>query len=292
MDSDHLVVAVILVPLVLSVKYSKQLRYLGSEEFLRAALAYGLFGVLIAVGAALLLAGMVRLGRNALAVRHSVREQAAGLASARAELGKASAENRRLQEELGDARGEIGNLNSELDGLRRHEAEREVKQEAFHLTVTGERPLYRLAGLTGDDVEYLIGQGYAKHMFMGIDSRGPEWWLLKGSSRESPEHFFMVHVIADYLSTKTDTVELFETREADIVFTTPSGKRFALEIESGTQLRTAKERFLEKVASLKQEYGPNWAFVVTQSNLRNCYKAYGKTFTRQTVRSYLGGFFC
>ncbi len=165
------------------------------------------------------------------------------------------------------------------------------ERETVNLNVNLNTPLYRMDELTEEEQEYLLKHGFTKHRFVGIDSQAPRDWLLKGSSRESPAHFFLVHLIADYLRTQTDKVELYETRDADIVFTARNGTKVALEIECGSQLKTAKKRFVEKVEALRGKYGRNWVFVVSRTNLRTSYKRYGKVLTRQTVRSYLDSFF-
>jgi len=167
----------------------------------------------------------------------------------------------------------------------------EGKAESVRISVPVDTPLHRVRDLSSDEVQFLQRHGFARHTFVGIDSPGPQAWLLKCSSRESPEHCFLVHHIADFLRSKAKEVRLYETRGPDIVFALPDGKEFALEVESGAWLRSDKKGFLEKVTHLDAKYGRNWAFVVTKKGLARSYRAYGKVLSKGGLRDTLGGAF-
>ncbi len=165
------------------------------------------------------------------------------------------------------------------------------KRETVEIKVDLDKQLYPVSELTKDEVKFLLSNGYTKHTFVGIDSPGPKAWLLKGSEHESPEHFFLVHLIADYLRTKTKKVKLYETRGPDIVFTAKDGKKVALEIETGSWLKSDKEAFLQKVVELDKKYSRNWTFVVTRRNLKRTYAKYGRVCSKGDIKKALGVYF-
>ncbi len=75
--------------------------------------------------------------------------------------------------------------------------------------------------------------------------------------------------------------ELFNSVKPDIVFKV-NGKNFAIEVETGKVYAKDRKKFNAKVKSLKENYGENWIFVVTNENLSSIYNKFGKTFTRTT----------
>ncbi len=82
-----------------------------------------------------------------------------------------------------------------------------------------------------------------------------------------------------------------ETREPDIIFKIRN-KFIALEIETGKVLSRNKKRFLEKIKSLKENYGEDWFIVVTNRNFLGKYKQFGKAVSRKNflekLSSYVG----
>ena len=70
------------------------------------------------------------------------------------------------------------------------------------------------------------------------------------------------------------------------------GLFIALEIETGKVFRRHKPRFLEKVLTLKENYGEDWFIVVTNRGLVGKYKEFGKVLTRKNflkrISSYVG----
>jgi hypothetical protein len=106
---------------------------------------------------------------------------------------------------------------------------------------------------------------------------------LKTPENESLQHFFLVQIIKKVLEKNFEYVKEYRTREPDIVFRVRN-KFVGLEIETGKVLSKNKRRFLEKVESLKENYGGDWFIVVTN---RNFVKKYGKSIDFRYLRSFL-----
>jgi len=105
------------------------------------------------------------------------------------------------------------------------------------------------------------------------------------------QHCFLVQIIKQVLKNNFEEVKDYRTRAPDIIFKIRN-KFIALEIETGKVLSKNKKRFLEKIKSLKENYGEDWFIVVTNRNFVSKYKQFGKTITRKNflkkVSSYVG----
>lgn len=108
-------------------------------------------------------------------------------------------------------------------------------------------------------------------------------YLTKKQKTESPQHAFLVWAIANYLKEKGFSVWTYKTIKPDIIFEFQN-RKIAIEIETGKNLVNNKRQFLRKVASLKENYGYNWFFVVTNKNLVSKYREYGYVYTRKNVK--------
>ncbi len=58
----------------------------------------------------------------------------------------------------------------------------------------------------------------------------------------------------------------------------------------GKVLNKNKKRFLEKIESLKENYGEDWFIVVTNRNFVGKYKQFGKTVSRKNFLKKLGSY--
>jgi hypothetical protein len=99
---------------------------------------------------------------------------------------------------------------------------------------------------------------------------------------ETARHGILVFEIARYLRNYTRKIKTYLSRKPDIVFLI-NGKEWAVEIETGIILKKNKQQLLYKVQSLRENYGRRWFFVITDRNLLNSYKRYGKTYTRRNI---------
>ncbi len=269
--------------------------YLSGPAFWQPVLSYGLFGAFLVAGAAglfLLLKGSLGAVGGLFAMRKDICELYEDLEGSEAEnagwqkmCDEKQDENTRLARRLEASEALARKQLAEIERLASQKADR---PQDYTIRIRGDEPLYALNDLNEAEADFLERQGYTRHKLVGIHSPGPQVWLLKGSSRESPEHFFLVHHIAEYLRPRSAKVELFETRGPDIVFTASDGRKVALEIETGSLLASDTARLREKVAELNRSYGKDWAIVITHSDLLKAYGAFGQTFTKGQIKALLG----
>lgn len=156
------------------------------------------------------------------------------------------------------------------------------RQRSIKVRVDPDERYFRHKDLRIYDLEYLIGKGYKIVKRMNINSKR-EKYLIKPRSNEGDEHCFLAYNIAEYLKSKKFKIELFTSVKPDIVFER-KGKRYAIEIETGSLNSKDKEQLKEKVSKLNKEFNENWFFVVTNENLAPTYNKLGKTFARTTFR--------
>ncbi|MBS3137286.1 ATP-binding protein [Candidatus Woesearchaeota archaeon] len=156
-------------------------------------------------------------------------------------------------------------------------------------TVDYAKGFYRKKEITKEEIEDLVKNGYILSAHIGLYGGRLEEYLLKPRYNESAEHFFVIKAIEEYLRKYTVKVELYETRDADIVFEI-SGKRIAIEVETGAKLRNENPRIELKVQLLTKRYGNDWFFVVTDWKDKEKYKQYGEAFVRKEVPAIIKKF--
>jgi len=153
----------------------------------------------------------------------------------------------------------------------------------------GDENLYLATDLTYHEIKYLIDKDY-KIIYQQNLYGKRNYYLIKPPLNESLQHCFLVQIIKQVLKNNFDEVKEYRTREPDIIFKIRN-KFIALEIETGKVLSKNKKRFLEKIKSLKENYGEDWFIVVTNRNFVGKYKQFGKTVTRKNflkkVSSYV-----
>lgn len=113
--------------------------------------------------------------------------------------------------------------------------------------------------------------------------------MIKPPLNESFQHCFLVQIIKEVLKNNFEDVKKYRTRSPDIVFRIRN-KFIALEIETGKVLSKNKKRFLEKIKSLKKDYGDDWFIVVTNRNFLGKYRCFGKTVTRKNFLKKVGSY--
>ncbi len=166
-----------------------------------------------------------------------------------------------------------------------------VEQKKVIIRVDPEKGFYRKADLSQEEIAFLIRQEYVISSHYPIGGKRQEEYLLKPHKRESRAHFFMVKAVEEYLRQFTDKVEVFETTKPDIVFETPAGRKYAIEVETGKTAKKNKGVLKKKADELNKEYGDNWFFLVTFSKFAYVYHNLGKVQTRKDLRKRLDGYF-
>jgi hypothetical protein len=133
-----------------------------------------------------------------------------------------------------------------------------------------------------DDVKYLVDKGYKEYNFKSITGNKKELYLLKPDYNESPQHFFLICDIENYIKTFTNKVQTFNTAKPDVIFKV-NDKNYAIEVETGRLYERDKKKLFEKIKTLKKEYPKRWFFVVTNKHLQPKYAKLGETCTKLTI---------
>lgn len=162
----------------------------------------------------------------------------------------------------------------------------EVVVEFEKATLDYSKGWFKKSQLSKEEVEELLNKGYILSSLVGIYGGQREAYLLKPRHNESPEHFFITKMIEEYLRRYTDKVELFETKEPDIVFEA-NEKKVAVEVETGLKLRKNNPRIEEKVILLNKKFNDDWFFVVVDWKDKEKYLKYGNTYVRKEVPAIL-----
>nr|AQS33902.1 hypothetical protein [uncultured archaeon] len=149
----------------------------------------------------------------------------------------------------------------------------------FKKTIDYSKGYFKASSLTTEEVDDLLKHEYHLSGHIGLFGGKMQDYVLKPRYNESAEHFFVIKAIEEYVKKYVDKIELYETRDADIVFEV-NGNRIAIEVETGSQ---KDSRIVEKVQMLKKKYGTNWFFVVTDWQEKERYSKLGITCVRKEV---------
>jgi len=139
-----------------------------------------------------------------------------------------------------------------------------------------------------DEREYLITLGYKISEHKSILTNKKEKFILRPRSNEGIPHFFLVQDIKRFLENKKIKIEIFQTVKPDLVFEI-KGKKYAIEVESGTKIEKDKNMIIEKVKNLNENYD-KWFFVVINKNYTAKYKEFGETVDLRGLSKYLKKF--
>tara|TARA_B100000315_G_C14583521_1_gene591741 strand:- start:307 stop:3441 length:3135 start_codon:yes stop_codon:yes gene_type:complete len=164
---------------------------------------------------------------------------------------------------------------------------RKEKGKDVHVKLNPDKGFFKRAELSSDDIRFLLSHGYIVSSHVGLGGGQRKDYLLKPKGvSESPKHFFLVKALEEFVKTFTDKVELFHSVKPDIVFVA-KGKKWAVEVETGSHLDKAPSKLKEKVKSLNRSFGNRWFFVVTNAEYAYKYKEFGKVYTRKNVESVI-----
>lgn len=158
----------------------------------------------------------------------------------------------------------------------------EEEKEQVKVNVDLNNPFYKRKNLNKHEIEFLLGEGYHSINYKSICTNKKENFIVLPRFNESLIHFTVIYDLAEYLDSKNVYYHLFTTKMPDVVMNL-SGKRIALEVETGTVMSNMK-KFREKLELLNQNYGENWYFIVTNRNKVKKYKQYGKVIDLRYLR--------
>ena len=159
-----------------------------------------------------------------------------------------------------------------------------------NIRISDDKNLFLVNELNYNEIYYLMEKGY-KVVYQQDFYGNRNHYLIKTPLNESLQHCFLVQIIKNVLDNNFEDVKEYRTREPDIVFKVRN-RFIALEIETGKILAKNKKRFLEKIQSLKENYGEDWFIVVTNRDFVCKYKKFGKTVTRKNLLKKLSSYVC
>jgi hypothetical protein len=162
------------------------------------------------------------------------------------------------------------------------------KNKGYDVKINSEDGFFRVNSLSYSDLHYLIKKRFKLIYSQNLYGK-KEFYLLNSPVNESLEHFFLVQEIKIILKSNFDIVYEYKTKKPDLVFRVKN-RDYALEIETGKSSINVKKRILEKINLLKEMFGDDWFFVVTNRNLVKRYKKYGKTLTRKNLIKRLSSY--
>ena len=160
-----------------------------------------------------------------------------------------------------------------------------IKSKPIRMILDEDQGLYRVEGLSKNDIEYLMSKSYIQFETKSIISNKIEKFLIRPRFNESLPHAFMIFELAHFIRKQGNKVWLHQTKDADIVFDV-NGKKYAIEVETGLSLKHFHTKLLdEKVNLMKKNYGKNWFFVVTDRKIASKYSQIADTCDKRYVLS-------
>ena len=156
-------------------------------------------------------------------------------------------------------------------------------RRSVNIRVNSDKRYFHKKNISGDEVKYLLDEGYQIKKYKNLLNGKMETFLLQPRHNESYTHLFLTHNISEFLEKDGIEMELFVTKKPDIVFEI-RGKRFAIEIETGS-IFSKISRMKEKLEVLKNY--DKWFFVVTDRNKVKKYNKYGDAVDKRYVKSRL-----
>jgi type IV secretory pathway VirB4 component len=152
------------------------------------------------------------------------------------------------------------------------------------VNVNLDKRFYKRKELNQDEIKFLLSQGYKEFSQKSIVSGKKENYILNPRHNESLNHMFMVYDVQQFLEKKGVKTEIYTTRMPDLMFNI-HGKRYAIEVETGTVLRNLKQ-MREKINQLN-EITDEWFFLVTNKRIVQKYRTYGKTIDPRFLGNFL-----
>lgn len=149
--------------------------------------------------------------------------------------------------------------------------------------------LFHYDELDMEERYYLFNHGYDYGDFVPIGCVGKRPFLVKQNSRESLGHTFLVHNIKEELVKFGVLVQTFITVKPDLVFTSQTGKRYAVEVETGKRFRSRKKEIREKFKKVLEKYDIVIIVVTTTKVKRHYQRLLPQTLvlSRTGVRDWL-----
>jgi hypothetical protein len=168
---------------------------------------------------------------------------------------------------------------------RRIEEEQKIREEearARFRRFDVNKGFYRLSELTDVQVDILREAGYRKVRGPTLGRGAGVYYMIRPPSEasQSDKHYITVKLIEEEILSYTRKVELYDTRLPDIIFTATDGRRVAIEVETGTNLKKKRQVLEDKLEILKAY--DDWFFVCDERD-KAAYSKWGPAYNRSEV---------
>ncbi|MFH1972099.1 MAG: DUF87 domain-containing protein [archaeon] len=177
-------------------------------------------------------------------------------------------------------------LNKEIEKAKEQQENSNKPKKVVEIKVKVEGRFYESNKLTLAEKKYLIAKGYKERKYKSLFAIKKGSYFVKPRSNESDVHCMVTYDIYNHLKDKVDRIELYQTVKPDVVFWIGK-KKYGIEVETGTVMRTSHKRVKEKVDLLNKNYD-EWFFFLLNKNLVPKYKKYGTALDRRNFLKKIG----
>lgn len=136
---------------------------------------------------------------------------------------------------------------------------------------------YKKSDRSPEEIDYLLKNNYEEGTHVPMDSRKAAVYLLQKVGWHSKEHTFVLHAAKEETERYTSEVFVDETARTDSInpdlrFIKPNREEWAVEVETGSNLRHHPDYLDKKVAKLNALYPNRWRWLLTNSHRRRQYE--------------------
>ncbi|MFH1972656.1 MAG: DUF87 domain-containing protein [archaeon] len=172
-----------------------------------------------------------------------------------------------------------------LTERKKHEPK--VKKESETADLDLNKAVFSPKGLTALQVNVLNNHEYVLKKFHDLET-GPRPYYVKARHPESVDHTFLVEIIADEIKKYTKEVEVYQTKNADIIFKNKVGQKIALEIETGKEFDKHQKRLEEKFENLRKTMGGRVYIILTDTSIKNRYLRFNtQILSRNKIKEFV-----
>ncbi|VVB81089.1 Uncharacterised protein [uncultured archaeon] len=152
-----------------------------------------------------------------------------------------------------------------------------VEKKKMLIELDLNKGFYKKSTLKPEEINYLLKNNYVESRHVPLRSTAHAIYLIKKIGWHSAEHTFLLYATYEEILRYTNKVKTDETARTDsinpdVIFTDIRGEEWALEIETGSNLKYHPKYFERKVARLNQLYPNKWRFVLTNIHQRRKYE--------------------
>jgi len=136
---------------------------------------------------------------------------------------------------------------------------------------------YKKSERSPEEIDFLLKNDYEESTHVPMDSRKAAVYLVKKVGWHSKEHTFVLHAAKDETQRYTSEVFVDETARTDGInpdlrFKKPNREEWAVEVETGSNLRHHPDYLDKKVAKLNTLYPNRWRWLLTSNDKRRQYE--------------------